>query len=646
MIFFELALYGIRNFTQLTRLAFKPGLNLIQGANGSGKSTICDVLLAVLSPISDRSVQSFRPQKPSDACQAGLIFKTKGERIYRLIRDFAGRKSSLSELDSSNKFHITTQEEEPIAKFLTDEMGGLPLNAFEGLFTMRGSWMPSARAVVETRLDHQASSPVLGSSPALAAETNTMPQDRTQKQKRLKELKAFLAQGDQLAAMEDQLSDLQARSAEAKRRLRMVTEKTAELSRLMQQGTGFESLRDLPEDYHLILETSAQQEHLKNEQLTTIAEDEEFVKQDLAAIPNQPFFLTKFFIAGGVLVLAALILMGALSLGNLFQNLMMVMLLAGAGLMGYAGYLDFGKMNKRKALELKSREAERQRARVEATFKKENAACMDLLKKTGSADVASLKEKIRNYERFAQARRELESQRDQFLGKKTPEELQNDVDTLSRQISDLESKLKSSSTLPSDIYLIQEEVRILEQDLAVSSSADPKPKLDPLPKVAGSDASGRPGFSKEGGDFLSGPLHTGIRTAGVQSLLLDRRSELNAQAARLIEKTGGAPEAVIVVNEQLQPALTTRTKTPVPWEVLSSGQQDICHFMLQLAVAQILSSSHPFPLILDNPLPVLDPPHQQMVLDILREIAQNRQVLLLSSAAYPSRTSDNLIQLK
>jgi ABC-type cobalamin/Fe3+-siderophores transport system ATPase subunit len=66
----------------------------------------------------------------------------------------------------------------------------------------------------------------------------------------------------------------------------------------------------------------------------------------------------------------------------------------------------------------------------------------------------------------------------------------------------------------------------------------------------------------------------------------------------------------------------------------------------QLAVDQILSQSYPFPLILDNPLPFLDPPHQLMVLDILREIAQNRQVLLLSSVAYPSRTSDHLIILK
>jgi DNA repair exonuclease SbcCD ATPase subunit len=446
--------------------------------------------------------------------------------------------------------------------------------------------------------------------------------------------------------MEDQLSDLQSRSAESKRRLRVVTEKTAELTRLLQQGAGFESLKALPEDFHLILETSAQQEHLKNEQLTTIAEEEEFIKQDMMAIPSQPFFLSKFFIAGGVLVLVALSLMVNLNLIGLFQNLLMLLLLTGAGLMGYAGYLDYGKLNKRRGLELKLHEAERQRIRAEAVFKKENAPCIELLKKTGCADVATLKEKVRSYEQFVGARRELESERDQFLGKKTPEELQKDVETLSRQISDLEKKLKESSTLPSDIYLIQEEVRVLEQELAMPLSADTKPKLDPLPMAVGSAEPPRSASSNEASDFLSVPFRSGLRTALVQSVLLDRRSELNTQMTRLIERTGGLNEAEMTLGPDLSPVLTSRAKEPMPWQVLSSGQQDLCHLILQLTVVQILSQSYLFPLVLDNPLPFLDPPHQLMVLDILREIAQNRQVLLLSSVVYPSRASDHLITLK
>lgn len=643
MIFLELALYGIRNFSQLTRLAFKPGLNLIQGGNGSGKSTVCDVLLSGLSPISDAAVENLKPRKSSSIGQAGLIFRTKKNRVYRLIRDFVGHKSSLAELDSSNKFHVVTQEEEPIAKILAEETGGLPPSVFEGLFTMRGSWMPSSQSAGISR--GEARSVLTGpiSPPDAILDSKTIPLDRAQKQKRLDELKRFLAQGDRLAAMEDQLSDLQARSAESKRRLRLFTEKTDELSRLLKHDAGFETLQGLPEDFHLILETSAQQEHLKNEQLATIAEDEEFIKQDLAAMGDQPFFLSKFFISGGVLVVATLILMVVLNLTGLFQNLLVLTLLAGAGLMGYAGYLDFGKINKRKKLEAKLHETERQRVRVEAGFKKENAPCIELLKKTGCTDVAALKEKVKSYEQFMRARRELESQRDQFLGNKTPEDLQQEVDTLSRQISELETKLKESSTLPSDIYLIQEEARILEQELALPPSSDPKPKLDPLPVTP---EPPRSPASSEPSDFVTLPLRSGLQTASIQSVLSDLRSELTNQMTRLIEKTGGLTEAHLSLSPDLWPILTSPGKDPMPWSVLSTGYRDLCHLLFHLAVVQILFQSYPFPLILDNPLSYLDPPHQLMVLDILREIAQNRQVLLLSSVTYPSRTSDHLITLK
>jgi ABC-type cobalamin/Fe3+-siderophores transport system ATPase subunit len=129
-------------------------------------------------------------------------------------------------------------------------------------------------------------------------------------------------------------------------------------------------------------------------------------------------------------------------------------------------------------------------------------------------------------------------------------------------------------------------------------------------------------------------------------VLLDHRSELNNQMTRLIERTGGLNDAEMTLGPDLSPVLTSRAKEPMPWQVLSSGQQDLCHLILHLTVVQNLSQSYPFPLILDNPLPFLDPPHQLMVLDILREIAQNRQVLLLSSVAYPSRASDHLITLK
>ncbi|MBI3994397.1 MAG: hypothetical protein HY349_00330 [Nitrospirae bacterium] len=644
MVFLELALFGIRNFSELTRLAFKPGMNFIQGGNGAGKSTVCDILFTVLSPISEAAVESFRTPKSPAICQAALIFKTRNDRICRLIRDFNSGKSSLAEPDASNKFHVTMQDEEPIAKFLTEETGGLTRTEFEGLYWMKASWMPSAR-IVETGPPGAApSAPV--STPLIAppVETKTKPHDREKKQKRLDELKALLTKGDQLSALEDQLSDLQSRSAEAKRRLRMAAEKTTELSRLSQQGEAFEPLKNLPEDYDLIFEISAQQEQLKNDQLITLAEDEEFLKQDLARIPSQPIFLNAYFIGGGGLTLASIILLSVLGLEGLYQQLLMLMVLAGIGSMGYAGYLDFKKLNRRKGIEHRIRETDRQRLRVEATFKRENAACVELLKKTGCADITSLKDKVKSYEQWVSAQRQLEADLKQFLGQKTLEELEQAVETLTGQMSQIESKLKESSSLPSDIYLIQEEVRVLERDLAAPVSSQPQPDLHSLSKTVMDDPPSSPPAGRISG-FLSPRYRAALQTAPVKSVLYAQISELNALISRMMGKLGGSTETELTLDKELMPVLTSHTKAPVAWEALSSGQQDLQHLVHQLAVAQTLTQSRPFPLVLDNPWPMLDSSHQQMVLDILREIAQNTQILLLSSAPYAGREGDHQIKL-
>ena len=59
----------------------------------------------------------------------------------------------------------------------------------------------------------------------------------------------------------------------------------------------------------------------------------------------------------------------------------------------------------------------------------------------------------------------------------------------------------------------------------------------------------------------------------------------------------------------------------------------------------MLSNFYPHPLILDDPMTALDPRRREAALDILREIAQNRQVLLFSSVSCPEREGDHRINL-
>ena len=646
MFILELALYGIRNFTQLTRLSFKPGLNLLYGGNGSGKSTIREAFFAILSPISDIPTDYFLGRSGSEGCQAALIFRGDDNRTYRVVRDFAGRKSSLSTLEPNNKFRMTTQKEEAVTKFLTDQVRSLGRETLQGLFSVEASWMPSADTlyIYPAAPSSDQSGPV--SPPGGQSTVAAQPGDRAHKQKRLEELKGYLGEADKLARMEDQLADIHSQRSESKRRLQKATEKNSELDPLQAQGTEFESIGKLPEDHHLVLDTSEQQEQIKNEQLASIAETEDMLRQELELIPDQPFFLNQLFMTGGAMVLVSLILAMALDFEGLFQNLLMLILLGGVGLMGYVGFQDFGKLNKRKTLETKLRENELRRTRLEMSFKKENAPCMEWLKKTGCKDIRSLREKTREYDEYLTRQRELEEERDHFLGGKTFEQIEKECEDLSEEISTLEKRLKDASTLPSDVYLIQEEVRILEQQL-VTPQADSRQDSEPAvvsPSAPNKAVSGA--FPSESPNRLSdipGPhLRAGLTDPPVRSLLQEKSDALRDQLQKFTNGSGIPIEEGLSLNEQLEPVLPAED----PWARFSSGQRDYLRFAYQMAILQILSDRFPIPLILDNPLTHLDPPRRISALDILREIAQNRQVILLLSSPIPGHESDHQIHLK
>ena len=644
MVLMELALYGIRNFIQLSRFSFKPGFNLIVGDNGSGKSTLHDSLLAVFSPISRVAIQHLRTRQSTSVCQAALTFKDNDDRIYRLIRDFGNLKSTLAQLDASNNFQIKEQEEEPITQFLLGLASGLPRPVVLGFFSIKSAWMPSSRPPTPIRSQETKASDPKAFSPS-SQDTSKVALTREQKETRLAELRELIKQADKLSGMEDHLSDIQSKSAETTRRLRLIREKSESLAQIKQQGEYLEGIGKLPEDYQLTLETAEQQEEIKTEKLKELDENIESLKGELEAIPSEPFYQNLFFLAGAGLSLVAIVLVGALNLGGLFQNLFMVLLVGGLGLMGYGGKVDFGRMSRRKELGAKLRESERQRTRAESTFRKENNEYAELLKKTGCTDSTGLKEKITEYERFLNAVRDLEAERDQYLSGTSPEGLQKELDSLKKQIAEIETELKSAAILPSDLYMIQEETRILERELMESQRNNPDSLAQAIaPPSPGSTAQETfPAPTASGSELLSSQLLSAIRDPEVQKILTGNLSELNAQLNQSVQKMGMTEE--MKLSSDMTPVLTSKKNTPIPWDQLSSGQRDAYFLIYHLSVIRTALDRYSLPLLLDNPLSFLDTDHQKTLLDLLSEMAQNRQILLFSSAPYSDREDHHLIRL-
>ena len=125
MILLELALLGVRNFQQITRLEFSPRLNFIQGENGSGKTTLRDTLLFSLFGHSPEEGQSLIHSSSTSTCQAAITFRVKNGEVYRLAKDFVKDIFILSKLDPSiKKFIPIEKRKENVLRWVQDKIMG------------------------------------------------------------------------------------------------------------------------------------------------------------------------------------------------------------------------------------------------------------------------------------------------------------------------------------------------------------------------------------------------------------------------------------------------------------------------------------------------------------------------------------------
>jgi energy-coupling factor transporter ATP-binding protein EcfA2 len=640
MILLELALNGIRGVKQLIRLNLKPGLNLVQGNNGSGKTTVCDTLFALFSPIPPEPASGPRSPTRFDQGQAGFLIRLKDGGVYRLARDFTKKKSGLSQMGPDQRFNPITQDEMPILKFLTDQAGGLDAGGLEALFALRRSSMPSSRPPVHRAAPLPAFMGTGGISKP--GDVRSSKEDRTQKKKRIEEIQTILAQAEQIGKLEDQAADLQARSAELKRRLRIYQEKSSERDRLQAQVQGLGTPWPPPENYEVLLDQYEQEQMSRTQQLQAVQEEMEVFRDRLDQMVSSPIFLNKFFLSGSVLVILSIILPLAVELAEGVQPFIFVPLLFGIGLMAFAAFQDFLRINQRKGLESKLRSLTKQRDSLETGFKARTAAVQELLRKANCTTPEAFRDRVRDYEGIVAQQEEVETEMQRILTGKSKEDLDQELSDLTGKIAQLESEIRSHADLPSDLYGLQEEMRRLERELS-RSSAEPLQTSSPSPQPV--LESPQPTQAVSSDLVLADPLRDLLSSHPVRSLLQARLDLLQTEVHRCLDRFPQTQALSVTFDEQLNPALSSKDGKPVSSDRLSSSLLDILYFSLFLAFSQALSDSHPFPLILDDPLGSLDPDNQRTALDILREIAQNRQVLLFSSQLYTGQAGDNVLRM-
>lgn len=149
MILLELALQGVRGFPPLTRIAFRPGMNVARTVDPVQRRALLDAIYHVMYPDPARSGATAKLADPAaKESRIALTFYGRDKATYRLVREVVTGGVSLHKFDAEqNKYNALTRVANETAQYLRVQQQLPDEVAYERLFV----YAPEALLSLGTR---------------------------------------------------------------------------------------------------------------------------------------------------------------------------------------------------------------------------------------------------------------------------------------------------------------------------------------------------------------------------------------------------------------------------------------------------------------------------------------------------------------
>lgn len=627
MLLLAIDLYGIHPFKQPTRIALKPNLNIVTGANGAGKTAICHTLSALLLNGSPQKM-TFIENHPA---QAAVILQVRDGGVYRIAADFLKGILNLSKLDPAGKGTLIEKDREKIRTWIQKELNGLADEEVSSLFMIDRSRLPSTLSLLNGNLQRSSSAAAAVAAALPSNRSNGLSissEGRADKEKKLKESQKRL---EEISQFEQESLTIRDKASEIKYRLEEIQALDLKINHFQEvEAKKFSTLAGIEKVPAEELKRYEEGVQNKQNELTQMEEEGFELESEISQVGGvDPFKDRQIQIGIGLTALSFLLPFFIVLRGPL-RHLFLAGMLAGIGLAARA-YLQLNSRASSKSGLEKRRAGLNEKARqLDKKFEKEHKEAIELIKKTGSKDIEGLKALQRTYQNHLRNAQETIARRQTLLKEETVENLEARRQELEKKAEALEDKLRENEGLTQEIYRLQDEVRnssdVAEPSIDLGQSL-PAFSLAPENLSAGSEKSSAL-------PFFSQALAIG-RARGLP-LPLD---QIQKQAEILSSLFSPDKKSAIHLDE-----LGEMKLGQVGIDRLSSGTADRIFLCVALSTWDRFAQVS-FPLVLDDPLVNLDPKHQEIALELLRGVSKKRQVVLLSFSPFPAKNGDHRVQL-
>jgi energy-coupling factor transporter ATP-binding protein EcfA2 len=621
MLLLAIDLYGIEPFHKPTRIPIKPGLNLVIGANGAGKTTIRRVLSSLLLGHDLKGVR-FVENQPA---QAAVILQGKDRGTYRITADYQKGIFNLSKLDPSGQKTLLEKDRKKIIAWVCEQAGGMQEGDLYALFLIDRLQFPSAASQGNGSGPHR---PELLSGTATSTyqeeesrQEILPPELRVEKQKQIREIQQKL---DEMAKVEEELLNVRDQVTQSKRRVNQLRDLDLEATQIQEADTkkyaafaGIETVRpDLIKQY----ESAAQN---KQTESTQLEEQKEEIQADLANIGETDLFQDQKLRIGLVVTVCSFLLPLFVTLQGPFRYLFPIGVLSGIGLSLFAYLQLTGRATARKALEKKLAGVNEKSHSLQRKFDKEYKEITDLFSKIGCRDIQEFKDRQRAFQQHLQKKREMTEKREALLKGETVEEINLTIQEGEKQAKILEERFQSYSGLTEELYRLEESLRHSEP--IKEPQAIEMPDLGPMPTAMNST----PSLS-----FIPTALSIGKQ----------RNPPL---ALQQVEQQTNILYALFKQTENGKLHLKEDGEVRINnfgMDQVSSGTADQIFLSFLLATLDQFSII-PFPLVLDEPFSILAPASQETALELLRGASKRRQIILFTVYPFPPKNTDHAVTL-
>lgn len=648
----ELALYGVRHVQSMTRITFGPGLNVLSGGVGAGKSTLCELITALLCPeLTGRFRPFIHPHHPERA-QAAVVFQADDGVFYRVIRDFVKDRISLSKIESPGQtagalpplagdgpsvkaeldrlFHHLTADQIDRHWFFRHGRPSSAGSPSSGGGGSNGAATPAGRTAPSA--GRPAASPATGASGS-----------------RLEELKQALAKAEETLTLDEQVMAAQDRVISLKQKLARAAQLAEERTALQAELSGFTGFDQLPPGYVALIEGLAERERALHAHLDGVQTQLQELGGDLSALPGQPIFQQRLFQAGAGLIAVSLLVALFVDLPGLFRFVFLGLLFPGIGILIWAVVKDMGVQNSRAGLETKIKALKKEQESAEKQFGREQRPALELMAQTKCSSVEQFRERARNVQRLRDNIDQLTEEQTQSLGGQTTDQLQQQLQTLTTEARALEERMREAASIAAktgmgDVASLQAEIARLESGGAASM---------PSTEVEFGELTGAEAPAARGHTAPSPALNW---LDALNTIWPHDQPALQTAVSSLFGKlSGGGYGKVEWTNGRLH--IHSNQSQEIDPELLSRGQRDllaVACFLAPWLTAGKSPDSPPensmitpgrFPLLLDDPFLSLDPAAQSSLLQLLRSLGATQQILLATSQPVADQAGDHRIAL-